>query len=240
MARMRRTASPVLLVPAAVVLVLNWSTVAAAHHKADHAGGPPAAGATSAVVTEDDDPDGVPNTPDPLGDTDNRHPSGNDKHAEAGASGNQGKAASEPDANGHGPERDAAGLDQPAGPGGLDVLDQDGNNGCGNDDDFEDDNEGLCQGREQPPGQQVQDEQEVVAPSAGTVAPVTTEVAGEVVTAGGKVQAEVLGENLAGESKGVEVGPLAFTGTNALALLAVSAGLALVGVSLLRLGRLRT
>jgi hypothetical protein len=190
-------------------------------------------------VTEDTDSDGVPNTPDPLGDTDNRHPSGNDKHAEAGGSGNQGKAASEPDANGHGPERDAGGLDQPGGPGGLDVLDQDGNNGCGNDDDFEDDNEGRCL------GQKPEVEQEVVPPAVVPVVPVTTEVAGEVVPAaqvgaGGAGQggAQVLGESLAGRGAGVEA--LAFTGANALPLLAVSAGLALLGGTLLILGRRRT
>ena len=43
-------------------------------------------------------------------------------------------------------ERYPDGIDKP-GPefaGGLDNGDQDGNNGCGNDDDFEDDNEGWC------------------------------------------------------------------------------------------------
>ncbi len=79
--------------------------------------------------------------PDELGDTDNRHPSGKDKHCEAGKSGTQGKAKSDPDDNGKGPERTNGGMDQAGGPGGADHADQDGNNGCGNEDDFEDDNE---------------------------------------------------------------------------------------------------
>ncbi|MFN2587680.1 MAG: hypothetical protein ABR613_06155, partial [Actinomycetota bacterium] len=42
------------------------------------------------------------------------------------------------------------GADKPNGPGGVDKADQDGNNGCGNDDDFEDDNEGWCGGKPKP------------------------------------------------------------------------------------------
>ncbi|HVM40327.1 MAG TPA: hypothetical protein VM618_06065, partial [Acidimicrobiia bacterium] len=92
-------------------------------------------------ATEDTDADGVANTPDLSGDADNQHPSGNDRHAEAGGSGNQGKAASDPDGDANG------GVDQPGHSGGVDQYDQDGNNGCGNDDDFEDDNRGRCLGR---------------------------------------------------------------------------------------------
>lgn len=86
--------------------------------------------------------------PDEEGDTDNRHPSGKDRHCEAGGSGTQGSAQSDPDDDGRGPDRSNGGLDQAGGPGGDDHADQDGNNGCGNDDDFEDDNEGLCLGRQ--------------------------------------------------------------------------------------------
>ena len=82
-------------------------------------------------------------------DADNAHPSGNDRHEDNGA---QGHSTSEPDDNGRGPERDFEGTDKPFetadGTGGVDKEDQDGNNGCGNDDDFEDDNEGLCLGRQ--------------------------------------------------------------------------------------------
>jgi len=106
--------------------------------------------AKGSAVTEDTDSDGFANTPDPAGDTDNAHPSGNDKSAEAGGSGNQGSSGSTPDQDGKGPERDHEGTDKPGGSGGVDELDQDGNNGCGNDDDFEDDNEGWCGGKINP------------------------------------------------------------------------------------------
>jgi len=149
-------------------------------------------------VTEDNDGDGVPNTPDPDGDADNRHPSGKDKHAEAGASGNQGKASSEPDQDGNGPERDEGGTDKPGGSGGADIYDQDGNNGCGNDDDFDDDNEGLCGGPAAGP---------TVAPTqTPTVSPTTTPTStlteeDEVEVAGERTErpeeADVLGVSMA-------------------------------------------
>ena len=80
---------------------------------------------------------------------DNAHPSGKDRSAEYGGSGNQGKAESNPDDT-VGPQRfecsgeSERGDDKPNGPGGCDAEDQDGNNGCGNDDDFDDDNNGWC------------------------------------------------------------------------------------------------
>jgi hypothetical protein len=55
-----------------------------------------------------------------------------------------GMAMSDPDDNGLGPDRSNGGADQPGGTGGVDLTDQDGNNGCGNDADREDDNEGWC------------------------------------------------------------------------------------------------
>ena len=120
----------------------------------------------TSVVTEDDDTndDAGNNEPD---DGDNRHPSGKDRSVESGGSGNQGAAAHDPDDDGNGPDRSNGGLDQP-GDGDLDeqwdLEDQDGNNGCGNDDDFEDDNEGLCGKPTAPPAvDEVDDEDEVVA-----------------------------------------------------------------------------
>ena len=104
-----------------------------------------AAGKTEVPTEVADDDDSV--TPDPDGDADNAHPSGKDRHEDKGT---QGKSTSDPDDNGSGPERhgDNPGADKPFsgtdGTGGVDQGDQDGNNGCGNDDDFEDDNEGLC------------------------------------------------------------------------------------------------
>ncbi len=75
---------------------------------------------------------------------DNAHPSGKDRSVENGRSLTQGKSQSDPDNNGKGPDRLNTGLDKPGMGGGVDKADQDGNNGCGNDDDFEDDNEGWC------------------------------------------------------------------------------------------------
>ena len=69
-----------------------------------------------------------------------RHPSGKDRCVENGP-GTQGRSPSDPDRDLNG------GRDKPGGSGGLNALDQDGNNGCGNDQDFEDDNNGNCGGR---------------------------------------------------------------------------------------------
>ena len=97
-----------------------------------------------------DDDDSIADSAPADADADNAHPSGNDRHEDKGA---QGHSNSTPDQNGSGPERDYQGTDKSYevtadGLGGVDKEDQDGNNGCGNDDDFEDDNEGLCLGRE--------------------------------------------------------------------------------------------
>ena len=100
--------------------------------------------APSAAVTEDNDTNDGDTPNNVADDGDNRHPSGKDKSVEAGGSGNQGNSTSDPDDDGRGPDRSNGGADKPDGPGGVDLADQDGNNGCGNDDDFEDDNEGWC------------------------------------------------------------------------------------------------
>jgi hypothetical protein len=115
------------------------------------------------AVTEDNDgnDDNTPNNV--VDDDDNAHPSGKDRSVENGGSENQGNAQSDPDDDGRGPDRSPEGnegADKPDGPGGIDKADQDSNNGCGNDDDFEDDNEGLCLGPDAAPGQQ-DDEQQV-------------------------------------------------------------------------------
>ncbi len=102
-------------------------------------------GRSDSAVTEDNDTnDGVANNV--VDEGDNRHPSGKDRSVEPGGSGDQGTSGSDPDDDGRGPDRSNGGADKPGGPGGQDLADQDGNNGCGNDDDFEDDNEGLCLG----------------------------------------------------------------------------------------------
>ncbi|MBA2725591.1 MAG: hypothetical protein H0U53_06345, partial [Actinobacteria bacterium] len=99
-------------------------------------------------VTEDNDTNdgGTPNDVPDVGD--NQHPSGKDRSVEEGGSENQGSSDSDPDDDTRGPERTNGGPDKADGSGGVDLADQDGNNGCGNDDDFEDDNEGLCGGPE--------------------------------------------------------------------------------------------
>ena len=96
-----------------------------------------------------------------VGVQDNQHPSGKDRSAEPGGSGNQGKSESDPDDNvgpmrnecGQSPALDPRGgcTDKPGGSGGMDLADQDGNNGCGNDDDFDDDNNGHCGGKVKAP-----------------------------------------------------------------------------------------
>jgi hypothetical protein len=155
-----------ILVLLAVLLALGLMTAApaVAHHRQKHdtgKAGASRAGASdhdgdadnsSTVTTENDDADGVSN----AGDTnESHHPSGKDKFIENGKSGNQGKSESDPDDN-VGPMRreeppcdnDPRGADKctdkPGGSGGHDILDQDGNNGCGNDQDFDDDNNGWC------------------------------------------------------------------------------------------------
>jgi prepilin-type N-terminal cleavage/methylation domain-containing protein len=67
------------------------------------------------------------------------HPSGNDRDTENGGSGDQGDSGSDPDGDENG------GSDKPGEGGGANSGDQDGNNGSGNDTDFEDDNRGPDQ-----------------------------------------------------------------------------------------------
>lgn len=78
--------------------------------------------------------------PAPTYDGPTLHPSGKDRYVENGDSGTQGKAAHDPDGDYN------YGVDQAGEDGGLYLIDQDGNNGCGNDQDFEDDNNGRCGG----------------------------------------------------------------------------------------------
>jgi hypothetical protein len=110
-------------------------------HGPGHAEGRERPAATATEDTDGNDGD----TPDDVADAgDDQHPSGRDRSVEPGGSGNQGRASADPDDDGRGPDRSNGGADRPDGPGGEDLADQDGNNGCGNDDDFEDDNEGWC------------------------------------------------------------------------------------------------
>ncbi|MGH2806007.1 MAG: hypothetical protein ACRDKT_01905 [Actinomycetota bacterium] len=151
------------LFAALLALVLVAATPALAHHKDDHEQGTAAqqdgsgnserdndgdADNTEGQTTEDNDAASADenNTQTPNNvedDGDNAHPSGKDRSVENDG-GNQGNSESDPDDDGRGPDRSNGGPDKPGGSGGVDMNDQDGNNGCGNDDDFEDDNEGWC------------------------------------------------------------------------------------------------
>ncbi|MFP5322685.1 MAG: hypothetical protein ACLGIC_12680 [Acidimicrobiia bacterium] len=154
----QRTLKAIALLVGALSLILSSASFAGAgvpeHAAARGHSNAGDADQRSAEITEDDDDNdgGTPNNV--VDDGDNEHPSGKDRSVEPGRSGNQGNAQSDPDDDGRGPDRSNGGVDQPGGEGGVDQADQDGNNGCGNDDDFEDDNEGLCRGRDGAPGQQ--------------------------------------------------------------------------------------
>jgi len=169
----RLTAPATLILLALFVSVALVPVAAMAHHKVDHQAGPgqSSGSATVPVPTagtgdHDGDADLDPVTTiedshaEEVGVDDNQHPSGNDRSEEPGGSGNQGKSESAPDDN-VGPMRNECGAstasdprggctDKPGGSGGIDLQDQDGNNGCGNDDDFDDDNNGHCGGKPPP------------------------------------------------------------------------------------------
>jgi hypothetical protein len=166
----RLTAPATLILLALIVSVILIPVAASAHHKDGHdtGQGQPSTGTISTATTTatgdhdgDADLDPVTTLEDSheaeVGVDDNQHPSGKDRSAEPGGSGNQGKSESAPDDNvgpmrnecGASPARDPRGgcTDKPGGSGGMDLQDQDGNNGCGNDDDFDDDNNGHCGGK---------------------------------------------------------------------------------------------
>jgi hypothetical protein len=164
----RLTAPATLILLALIVSVILIPVAATAHHKDDHTTGKVQSAGTTPVATAgtgdhdgDADLDPVTTIEDSheaeVGVNDNQHPSGNDRSEEPGGSGNQGKSESDPDDNvgpmrnecGASPSTDPRGgcTDKPGGSGGMDLQDQDGNNGCGNDDDFDDDNNGHCGGK---------------------------------------------------------------------------------------------
>lgn len=169
--RKRLTAPATLILLALIASVILVPVAASAHHKDDHLTGKGQSSSSSSTVPvptagtgdHDGDADLDPVTTiedsheEEVGVDDNQHPSGKDRSAEHGGSGNQGKSESAPDDN-VGPMRNECGAspasdprggctDKPGGSGGMDLADQDGNNGCGNDDDFDDDNNGHCGGK---------------------------------------------------------------------------------------------
>jgi hypothetical protein len=221
----KRRLLALLAIVSGIVLILGAGTAFAEDGRGKAQGG----GSAQPTVTEDDDSDGVPNEPDPIGDADNQHPSGKDKHAEAGGSGNQGKAASTPDQDGRGPDRDQGGTDKPDGPGGADILDQDGNNGCGNDDDFDDDNEGWC-GR--PTVSETPPEIGGTGGTGGTGSTGGTEVAGNRTS-----ESSVLGARIERKPEEAAVlgARLARTGFDVFLLMMIGTALVVLGgVSLIR------
>lgn len=94
------------------------------------------------LITENNDTNDNGTLNNVVDNGDNLHPSGKDRSVELGKSDSQGKARSDPDDNGRGPNRSNGGPDKPGGSGGIDKI-QDGNNGCDKLD-REDDNEGWC------------------------------------------------------------------------------------------------
>lgn len=85
--------------------------------------------------------------PDVIDTSPSQHPSGKDRNNEPGNSYPQGKSGSNPDGNGVDKPYPAGGkLPQTQG-----EADFDGNNGCGNDNNFSDDNNGNCGGKGKPP-----------------------------------------------------------------------------------------
>lgn len=133
----------------------------------------------------------------------NDHPSGKDRTGTSGGSGTQGKSTSDPDGMSNG------GADKPGGDGGFDA-DKDGNNGCGNDDDFEDDNNGWC-GKPSDVDRDIEEEIEVLG--------VTFDRSGGGTTA-------VLGQTFTRTAPGT----LAATGANSAVLAGLGVALVMAGV----------
>jgi hypothetical protein len=124
-----------LILLASLLLIFGAGVgVAGAHHKSRHENG----GGKSAAAKAKPKPTKPTKA---TKDADSEHPSGNSREQNPGpADDEQGKSPSDPDGMENG------GADKPGGSGGVDLDDQDGNNGCGNDNDFEDDNRGNCGG----------------------------------------------------------------------------------------------
>jgi hypothetical protein len=173
--------------------------------------------------------------------TPNDHPSGKDRSVEPGGSGTQGKAVSDPDANTNG------GADKPGLTGGYDT-DRDGNNGCGNDDDFEDDNNGWCGHHPKPThavvaaAAAVAGVSQVKTPTGSGVTPAGSapQVLGEVFVRSAAAPAAPAGSAVLGETVtrgAVSGGSLARTGGAFGGMLALALGMLLVGAVLVRASR---
>jgi hypothetical protein len=224
-----------LVLVGALTLAFAGVVPAMAHHKPDHTGGSPTS-MSGGGSDQDGDADSNPATavedshsPDPSPDTDNQHPSGKDRSGENGGSGNQGKSESDPDGGENG------GIDKPGGTATAsgDLDDQDGNNGCGNDDDFEDDNNGNCGPKAGGNGGNGGDGANGTSDGLTAGGAVQAEVLGEAVTKPGKAQRAKARPAVAGERE------LAFTGADDTPLLWTTALLFVGGLVLLTVGRRR-
>ena len=216
---------------AAFALLLALSVPALAHHKDGHEGGPSKSEATDSSGSETDDDD-------------NMHPSGKDRETNDGSTDDeQGNSGSDPDDDGRGPDRSNGGADKTGGSGGVDQDDQDGNNGCGNDDDFEDDNEGWCGKKPKPEKQESNDEVDgEVITDEGT----EDEVEGDIAVAEEPAlpAPDVLGLRVRGDRelavapavRGARVrgGVLPFTGGDVLGFVFLALGLVAAGYLMLR------
>lgn len=227
-----------------LALVLLLLAPAAAHHKSGHEnGGGPEASETGMTEDNDTNDNDTPNNVEDEGD--NAHPSGNDRSIEHGHSGNQGSSTSDPDDDTRGPERTNGGVDKADGPGGADLADQDGNNGCGNDDDFEDDNEGWCSKRqtntpntpevpptipENPDTPNIKDDDDRTKPKADR--PIRDEVLTLNITPDGPGETAALAPRSARSST-----TLPMTGSGVAPFLLAAIGLIVVGMAMVSLRR---
>lgn len=237
---------------AVLAIAILTALPASAHHKDGHEQGQ-GKKAASEEVTEDNDFDGQPNS---YSGGESQHPSGKDRHIEPGGSGNQGKSPSHPD-DSKGPQRfeEEQGADKPQSTtngGGTNVYDQDGNNGCGNDQDFDDDNNGWC-GRNPKKGgvSQTKPKDEVkanppivvtepkldVLPTLPTLPAPEDEVAGELLTQPALPSAAVQASSVEAPAARASVAGavLPFTGAGITTFLLMGLGLVTLGGALLKL-----
>ena len=258
-------ASALLTAFSALMALLLLSAPAFAHHNDGHDKGRASstsdgsdhdgdAGNEDRAYTEADDGDADDATDPNVDEDDNAHPSGKDRSVENGGSGNQGKSESNPD-DSKGPMRyeGELGDDKPAGPGGTDLSDQDGNNGCGNDDDFDDDNNGHC-GKPEPtptpeptvlPDIEEPCPTDMTSPTHSCDTPEVPEipeddVLGDLITKGDvKSDTEVKADDVeaAAARPATQGAALPFTGANVVLILIVALGLLGVGAALLRTRR---
>lgn len=220
------------------LLALLITPSALAHHKDSHSNGPQSDSKTC----------------ESYDDGDNAHPSGKDRSCESGVNSgpeedgdndHQGNSDSDPDDNTNGPDRSNGGPDKPGGTGGVDKDDQDGNNGCGNDDDFEDDNEGWCGGK--PTTEPTPVPTPTVTPDCEDLGTCPTPTPTETVTPSPSVSPSVLPTCYGDGCDGIELdtdrvergdevegSSLPVTGRNAIVWILVAAFFVVLGLMLIR------